>query len=107
MTVRLKSLWRLLTIGAYLTFGWIVGLYWLVSGVVRAIWRWRRARRGLAPTISCPWCHATVSQYGAFSCPSCHQKTLGWAWECSTCGQQAGFIDCPECHLSIKSPLLR
>lgn len=51
MTVRLKSLWRLLTIGAYLTFGWIVGLYWLVSGVVRAIWRWRRARRGLAQCV--------------------------------------------------------
>jgi hypothetical protein len=107
MTARLKTVWRIIVIGLYLIFGWVVGLVWLVAGVLRAIAQWRRARKAVAPSIVCPWCHASVSQYGAFSCPSCHQKTLGWAWECSACGQVAGFVDCPECQLSIANPLVR
>jgi hypothetical protein len=107
MKLRLHTVWLLIKWSLYLSFGWIVGVFLLVRGLVRALGHWRRARRAMAPTTACPWCRADVSQYGPYSCPQCHTRTLDWAWRCGNCGAWVGHIDCPECGLSVVNPLMR
>jgi predicted RNA-binding Zn-ribbon protein involved in translation (DUF1610 family) len=90
----------------YGTLGWVAGLVVLVGAVGLGVRHVLRARRALSPNTSCPWCHADVAQYGAYSCGNCHQRTLGWAWRCRACDAWAGHITCPSCGMSVPNPLL-
>lgn len=93
-------------VSIYLATGWIFGLLLLGALLLLLVRDLLRARRALAPTTTCPWCQATVEQYGAFSCASCRSRTLGWAWRCGACAAEHGHIECANCGLSVPNPLL-
>jgi hypothetical protein len=97
---------HLVGIVLYAACGWIAGLV-LIPIVAMKLGRWLlRLRRALSPTIPCPWCHASVDQYGPFVCLGCRARTLGWAWRCSACKAWAGHLECPACRLTVSNPLL-
>ena len=106
----MKKLFRLwfivLAVCAYVTAGWVVGLVVLTLALVLLARDIVRLRRATARTTECPWCHASVDQYGAFSCRSCSQRVLGWAWRCSSCSAEHGHIECPACGLSVPNPMV-
>ena len=105
MSSYVRVIFKVVKWSMYLALGWLIGILILGIAVIRFFRLWLRARRALAPTITCPWCHSETSQYFEYRCSHCHMRRRGFAWRCS-CGAIAGHLDCEFCGLSIPNPLL-
>lgn len=66
------------------------------------------AKEAAQPTFTCGTCQHEHNSSGAWQCPKCGAKHMGWVWDaCPICNTVAAYIDCEKCGMAIGNPMNR